>query len=405
MRAEFFRRTGRRENRRRSPTPCESVAGVQLLDVDPGRDMNRTVVTFVGPPQAVAEAAFRAIAKAAQVIDMRVQQGSHPRLGATDVCPFIPVEGVTMEDCAEIARQRRPPRGRGAGDSRLSLRGGRHGPRAGESGQHPQGRIRGAGGETQGPAVAARFRPGDVQSAVRARRSSVPASSSSPTTSRSTRRDKNAAADIAFELREKGRVARSKTEIALLSQRRNAPLPGESLSPAEIATSSARPSRKRNVIAARYTITICASLPRNTIADFSEAASPIGKKIPRAGKFEFCKAIGWYAEAFRRAQISINLTNYRATPPHLVLEEARKLAAERGLVVTGSEIVGMIPFAAPARSGRILSAKTGPLGAYSRPRIFWKRRSFRWGSATCSLSTSRRKSSACRRKRKNLWWR
>jgi len=83
----------------------QSVGGVQLLDVDPGRDTNRTVVTFVGPPQAVAEAAFHAIAKAAQVIDMRRQQGAHPRLGATDVCPFIPVENVTMEECAELARQ------------------------------------------------------------------------------------------------------------------------------------------------------------------------------------------------------------------------------------------------------------------------------------------------------------
>ena len=87
------------------PTRLKPSPGVKLLDVDPGADTNRTVVTFVGSPEAVAEAAFQAIAKAAQVIDMRGHHGSHPRMGATDVCPFVPVEGVTLEDCAEIAHR------------------------------------------------------------------------------------------------------------------------------------------------------------------------------------------------------------------------------------------------------------------------------------------------------------
>jgi glutamate formiminotransferase/formiminotetrahydrofolate cyclodeaminase len=83
----------------------ERIPGVTLLDVDPGRDTNRTVVTFVGAPTPVAEAAFRAVERASQIIDMREHQGAHPRFGATDVCPFVPVSGVTMEECAEIAGQ------------------------------------------------------------------------------------------------------------------------------------------------------------------------------------------------------------------------------------------------------------------------------------------------------------
>ena len=83
----------------------EAVAGVKLLDVDPGADTNRTVVTFVGDPEAVLEAAFQAIRRASQVLDMRTHHGAHPRMGACDVCPFIPVEGVTMDDCAELARR------------------------------------------------------------------------------------------------------------------------------------------------------------------------------------------------------------------------------------------------------------------------------------------------------------
>ena len=83
----------------------ESVDGIRLLDVDPGKATNRTVVTFVGSPEDVIEAAFRGIAKAAELIDMRNHSGEHPRMGACDVCPFIPVEGVTMEDCAELARR------------------------------------------------------------------------------------------------------------------------------------------------------------------------------------------------------------------------------------------------------------------------------------------------------------
>ncbi len=119
----------------------EAVSGVKLLDVDPGPDTNRTVVTFVGSPDAVAEAAFQAIAKAAQVIDMRQHHGSHPRMGATDVCPFVPVEGVTLEDCAADGPSRRPAGGRRTGHQRLFLRSGRPRSPAKEPGRRPPRRI------------------------------------------------------------------------------------------------------------------------------------------------------------------------------------------------------------------------------------------------------------------------
>ena len=118
-----------------------AVAGVRLLDVDPGADTNRTVITFVGEPEAVLEGAFRCIAEAARVIDMRHHQGAHPRMGATDVVPFVPVEGVSMEDCAELARRLGRARRPGAGHPGLSLRSRRLAARAAQPGRGPPGRI------------------------------------------------------------------------------------------------------------------------------------------------------------------------------------------------------------------------------------------------------------------------
>ncbi len=161
-------------------------------------------------------------------------------------------------------------------------------------------------------------------------------------------RDKDAAADIACELRERGRIARSKTNLPyyhrgeMLYYRKdhypcgNCEFVGKTFAETETHCRRAHDYELRE-------------LAKEELAD-SDAV--IGKKVRRAGKFKFCKAIGWYAEAFRRAQISINLTNFRVTPPHLVLEEARQLAAQRGLVVTGSEIVGMIPCAALLEAGK-----------------------------------------------------
>ena len=158
------------------------VEGVRLLDVDPGAATNRTVFTMVGPPEPVMEAAFRAVARAAELIDMSKHQGEHPRMGATDVCPFVPVSG---RDHGRV-RRHGPPGGRadrpGARDPGLPLRPGGVAARARLPGQHPRRRVRGPGREAEEPGVEARLRPRRLQPADRAPPWSARASSSSPTT-------------------------------------------------------------------------------------------------------------------------------------------------------------------------------------------------------------------------------
>ena len=332
----------------------KSVPGVQLLNVDPGWDANRTVVTFIGSPQSAAEAAFRAIAKAAQVIDMSKQQGLHPRIGATDVFPFVPLEGVTLADCAEIARQVARRVGEelripvylyeaaAATPERANLANIRKGEYEGLAEKMKDPRWQ----PDFGPAV---FHQRAGATVIGAREFLIAYNITLNT------RDKDAAADIAFELRERGRAARSKTSSPYYCR-------GELL----YYRDGHYPCGNCDFVGTAFAETErhCLSvhgcdlraLAKEEIADSKE---PIGQKVRRAGKFKYCKAIGWYADAFRRAQISINLTNFRVTPPHLVLEESRKLAAQRGLIVTGSEIVGMIPYAALLEAGRYYLQKQG----------------------------------------------
>jgi glutamate formiminotransferase / formiminotetrahydrofolate cyclodeaminase len=331
-----------------------SVPAIQLLNVDPGRDMNRTVVTYIGPPQAVAEAAFRAIAKAAQVIDMSKQEGLHPRIGATDVFPFVPIAGVTLAECAEIARQVARRVGEelkipvylyeaaAATPERANLANIRKGEYEGLAEKIKDPRWK----PDVGPAE---FNPHAGATVIGAREFLIAYNITLNT------RDKDAAADIAFELRERGRIARSKTSSPyyhrgeiLYYKAGHFPCGNCEFIGKTIDETQSHCRREHG-----YELR---DLMKEEMADSSDA---IGKKVRRGGKFKFCKAIGWYADAFQRAQISINLTNFRITPPHLVLEAARKLAAERGLVVTGSEIVGMIPYAALLEAGKYYLQRQG----------------------------------------------
>ena len=138
----------------------EAVAGVRLLDVDPGADTNRTVVTFVGDPDQVVEAAFQAVKTAAQVLDMTTHQGAHPRMGATDVCPFVPVEGVTLEDCAELARRLGKRVGAELGIPVYLYEHAASRPERQQPGRGAQGRVRGPRGEAEGSRLGTRLRPG-----------------------------------------------------------------------------------------------------------------------------------------------------------------------------------------------------------------------------------------------------
>ncbi|HOD33911.1 MAG TPA: glutamate formimidoyltransferase, partial [Holophaga sp.] len=185
----------------------EAVEGVRLLDVDPGADTNRTVVTFVGDPDQVVEAAFRAVKKASEVLDMRTHSGSHPRMGACDVCPFIPVEGVTMEDCADLARRLGERVGRELGIPVYLYEHAASRPERRNLAVVRKGEYEGLEAKLKDPQWAPDFGPATF----------VPTFGALITGAREfliaynitlNSRDKAHATDIAFELREKGRVAR-----------------------------------------------------------------------------------------------------------------------------------------------------------------------------------------------------
>ena len=332
----------------------EAVSGVKLLDVDPGPDTNRTVVTFVGSPEAVAEGAFQAIAKAAQVIDMRQHHGSHPRMGATDVCPFVPVEGVTLDDCAAIAHRVGRRVGDELGISVYFYEAAARDPRRRNLADVRRGEYEGLAVKLKDPAWKpdcgpATFNPQSGATIMGAREFLIAYNVTLNT------KDATAATDIAFELREKGRVARSPTpspyyskgEILFYQENHfpcgNCPFVGKTLEETQ-----------------RHCRTVHGyDLRALTVDDIPDYPNVVGQKVRRAGEFKFCKAIGWYADAYGRAQISINLTNFHVTPPHLVLERARQLAAQRGLVVTGSEVVGVIPYAALLEAGKFYLGRQG----------------------------------------------
>ncbi|GAA4098685.1 glutamate formimidoyltransferase [Mucilaginibacter panaciglaebae] len=270
-----------------------SVAGVQLLNVDPGRDANRTVVTFAGEPEAVIEAAFLAIKMAGELIDMRIQKGTHPRMGATDVCPLIPVSNISIDEVVVYA-------------GKLASR---------------------VGNELQIPVYLYE-------------------------NSQSDKRRSNLAAIRAGEYEgffKKIKIPNWKPDFG----------------PAEMDA-----KRGATVIGARdfliaYNInlnTASTNIANEIAQDIRETGKIIidetGKKrIP--GTLKYVKAIGWYMEEYRKAQVSMNLTNISATPIHVVFDEVCAKAADHGTEVTGSELVGMIPLKAMTDAGRYFLQKQG----------------------------------------------
>lgn len=281
----------------------ESVEGVKLLNVDPGKATNRTVVTFVGNPEAVVQAAFLAIKKAGELIDMSKHKGEHPRMGATDVCPFIPISNISMEETAQYAVKLGKKVGEKLGIPVYFY----------ESSQPDKSRsnlsvIR--AGEYEGffkkiklpewkpDAGPAEFDAKRGATVIGARDFLVAYNINLNTTS--TRR----ANSIAFDVREAGRVMREGNKIT-----------------GKIVTN-----------------------PDGT-----------PKSIP--GSLKSVKAIGWYIEEYGVAQISMNLTNINITPVHIAFDEVCKKATERGIRVTGSELVGLIPLKAMLDAGKYFLKK------------------------------------------------
>lgn len=322
------------------------VPGVEVLDVDPGADTNRTVITFVGEPEAVLEGAFRCVREAALRIDMRQHQGAHPRMGATDVVPFVPLEGVSMEDCAELARRLGK---RVAAELAIPVylyEAAASKPERRDLAEVRRGEYEGLAHKLQDPAwtpdFAAPFNPGAGASIIGARECLVAYNITLNSS------DKAHATDIAFELREKGRAARRGRVQPYYQD-------GELIYYAE----GAFPCGNCDFTGPTFQEICehCATvhdydLPALLRLNGIDPAQPIGQKVRRRGTFSHCKAIGWYVDTYGRAQISVNLTDFKQTAPHTVLEAARRLAAARGLVVTGSEIVGLVPFQCLLASGR-----------------------------------------------------
>ncbi len=281
----------------------ESVEGVALLDVDPGKATNRTVVTFVGPPEPVLEAAVRAGRKAAELIDMRSHKGEHPRFGAMDVCPLVPVAGITMEEVAGLARKLAKRLGEEVGLTvfcyeNAALTPARRNLADVRAGEYEGLKERLARPEWKPDFGPAEFNPRSGATAVGARDFLVAYNVNLNTTS--TRR----ANAIAFDIREKGR-----------EKREGDPLTGKIVKDEQ------------------------------------------GRTVWIPGSLKCCKAIGWFIEEYGIAQISINLTNISVTPVHVAFDECVKKAAERGVRVTGSELVGLIPLRAMLDAGRYFLRK------------------------------------------------
>lgn len=270
----------------------EKVEGVKLLDVDPGEATNRTVVTFVGEPEPVMEAAFQAVRKAAELIDMRHHHGAHPRMGATDVCPLVPVAGVTLEECAEYARKL--------------------GKRIGEELGIPVYAYEAA----------------------------------------------------AFTPERKNLAVCRKGEYEALSKRFGVKEENPDFGPVvwseNTAKSGATAVGARDfLIAVNYNLNSTSTRRANAIAfdvrekgrPMREGGSPVGKvmkddngnDIMIPGTLKGTKAIGWYIDEYGIAQVSMNITDITATPLHIAFDEVCRCAANRGLRVTGTEIVGLVP--------------------------------------------------------------
>ena len=284
----------------------KAVSGVSLLNVDPGYATNRTVVTFIGEPEDVCEAAFRAISKAKELIDMRHHHGAHPRIGATDVCPLVPVSGITMEETVDYARGLAKRVGEQLAIPVYCYEAAAFTPSRKNLAVVRAGEYEGLAKKLECPETRPDFGPSDFNddtarsgaTIIGARDFLLAVNFNLNTTS--TRR----ANAIAFDVRERGRV-----------KREGNPITGKKVLDAE------------------------------------------GNEVYIPGTLKGTKAIGWYIREYGIAQVSMNITDINATPLHVAFEEVCAKAAARGVRVTGTEIVGLVPKRVLMDAGRYFLRK------------------------------------------------
>ncbi|HOX30767.1 MAG TPA: glutamate formimidoyltransferase [Spirochaetales bacterium] len=278
------------------------VSGASLLDVDPGADTNRTVYTFVGSPEAVAEAALAAARTARELIDMGKHSGAHPRMGALDVCPFVPVSGVSMEDCVELSRKVGKAMAEELGVPVYLYEAAATRPERRSLADIRSGEYEGLAAKLARPEWApdfgpAAFVPAWGASVVGAREFLIAYNVNLNT------RDRKLANEIALSIREGGRAAKDAAGNVL-----------------------------------------------------KDAA---GSTVKLPGRLKEVRAIGWYIDSYRCAQVSINLVNYKATALHEVFLTVKEEAEKLGLMVTGSELVGLVPLEPMLQAGRHFLKRMG----------------------------------------------
>ena len=331
----------------------KTVETVELLDVDMGSDTNRTVVTFIAESRYIASAAYKGIEKAAELIDMRKHTGAHPRMGATDVCPFIPVSNTTMEECVEIAKSLGENVGKNLGipiflyesaavnEDRQNLANIRN------------GEYEGFNEKLKDQNWKPDFGPSKLNvksgvTAVGAREFLIAYNINLNTA------DRTYANEIAYELRERGRWKRVnqkdnfyyKGDVVNFKENfypdGNSDYVGKNLEEIEeFYQKNGRDFRKRY----------------NSLG--LDPENLIGKPVYKDGRFTHVKGLGWVIPEYNRAQISMNLTNYKISPIHKIFEAACEEAEKRGLRVTGSEVVGLIPYKAVEEAGKYYLKKMG----------------------------------------------
>jgi glutamate formiminotransferase / formiminotetrahydrofolate cyclodeaminase len=326
----------------------EKIEGAKLLDVDPGYDMNRTVVTFIGSPEAVKKAAFNSIKKAAELIDMSKHKGSHPRMGATDVCPFVPVTGVTTEECIELSKEVAKKVGEELNIPVYLYEKSATKPERENLAKIRQGEYEALEEKLKKPEWKPDFGPSKFNAKAGATVIGVREFLIAYNINLNTREVLHAT-DIAFDIREKGRSARKINDANFYYKSEDIRKYEKGSYPCGDCVFNGKTLKEIvDHCKAKHNYDLTDILEQHGI----DPEKPEGQSVKKPGKFKYCKAIGWMVPKYDRAQISINLTNYKVTSMHHVLEETRKLAMERGLVVTGSEIVGMVPYPALLEAGK-----------------------------------------------------